>query len=156
MPWHLFFKCWVNGKVINLHRSVAWFVFARKLEALLTSPSLDSSLSSVLHVAFKLPASALISMPFGASITSARVGDSSLKEKRALLSLVGWGFACNLWLWSSTVRVHTARQPGTTRSSDSQLVQSAARNHVQPQNHKGWNIPLRSPTPTPTCSHHAH
>lgn len=48
--------------------------------AALTSPSLDSSLSSVLHVAFRLPASALISMPLGASITSARVGDSSLQH----------------------------------------------------------------------------
>lgn len=44
-----------------------------------TSPSLDSSLSSVLQVASILPASAFISTPFGASITRDRVGDSNLK-----------------------------------------------------------------------------
>lgn len=44
-----------------------------------TSPSLDSSLSSVLQVASMLPASAFISTPFGASITRDRVGDSNLK-----------------------------------------------------------------------------
>lgn len=44
-----------------------------------TSPSLDSSLSSVLQVASMLPASAFISTPLGASITRDRVGDSNLK-----------------------------------------------------------------------------
>lgn len=44
-----------------------------------TSPSLDSSLSSVLQVASRLPASAFISTPLGASITRDRVGDSNLK-----------------------------------------------------------------------------
>lgn len=47
----------------------------------LTSPSLDSSLSSLLQVASMLPASAFISTPFGASITRERVGDSNLKHK---------------------------------------------------------------------------
>ena len=60
-----------------------WLVGAVSLWAsvplMLTSPSLDSSLSSVLQVASMLPASAFISTPFGASITRDRVGDSNLK-----------------------------------------------------------------------------
>lgn len=58
---------------------------------MLTSPSLDSRRSSFLQMAWMSPASARIWMPLGASISSERVGDSSLGGQRSVSAFLTAG-----------------------------------------------------------------
>lgn len=101
---------WYCVRLISVQTSLGEKLALRPVDSqflffpLLTSPSLDSSLSSLLQVASILPASAFISTPFGASITRDLVGDSNLKDKPQnedpFLCLGILGSWCS-WLWNS-------------------------------------------------------